>query len=160
MNLAGIAHILLYVFQVIYPYIISNPKLDYIYVLSIVAMYLSWTIFNGQCLATIIYLSKNPQDKPKKKEYNSEFKEIYIKLFKSEKVGFLFFSVLNIINILNVLIVLNRLSFAKSFLSIVGLCMLVYLYFSYKQIQWINALFFFVFSVLLFLMFKKWKKMK
>jgi hypothetical protein len=160
MNLVGTVHVLFYVFQLLYPYIISNPILDYVYVFTIVAIYLSWTCLNGRCLATIIYLSQKTPDKLKKKEYHSEFKELYLKLFKSEKVGFYAFSVLNIVNILNVLIVLNRLSFTRLFISIVGLCMLVYLYFSYKQIQWINVVFFFIFSVLLFLIFKKWKKIK
>lgn len=163
MNLIGVSHVFFYVVQLLYPYIISNPTIDYIYLFVELVVYLSWTLFDGQCVVTMIY-KKQTKNTPnadfKDKQINSEFKELYLKLIKSEKVGFFLFSLLNIFNIANVLIVLNRRSFKRPFISLVGLCMLVYLYFSYKQIGWINAAFFFIFSGLLYSVFKKWKKMK
>jgi hypothetical protein len=106
-KIVGIFHLLLFIICTIYPYLFKRNWVDAFYLLSIFGSALSWTIFNGECIISLV-LKKwmNPHYKMGENISSDEMYEVLGKEYKTY-VSF-FVAMLTIIQAYGIYLVLNR----------------------------------------------------
>ena len=62
MDLNAFVHFIGSIFTNLYPFIIPKNKYDYLYIYYIILLNLSWMIFNGECIISLIFKIKDDKN--------------------------------------------------------------------------------------------------